>query len=538
MVRRRTAGASVVTPGNKHGNSDGNRPGRPDRRRRRSVSRRTATGKSTVASRSHAEFRIGSVASATAGVGSARPGRGGDSRQRGRVRTTADRVRGGAGRAARAGARRSRRRSSRCGGGSRTRPSGCAPSRSACSRPRASWPRPSPRTRSSPTPCARRASTSPRCAKRSRSSPSRRRPTARCSARNDDGTVDVFSGGRKMRVAVHPDLDDDELRPRAPRSCSTSRSTSCWPAAPRSTGEVVTFKEVLDDGDRALIVGRADEERVAELADDAQGPQAPRRRHRAAWTPARACCSRSCPGPRSRSSCSRRCPTSPTTTSAASTARSSRSPTRSSCRSCTSELFAELQAAGAEGHPALRPARLRQDAHRQGGGQLAGQEGGRGQRRQAGPQLLPQHQGPRAAQQVRRRDRAPDPPRVPAGPGEERGGLAGHRLLRRDGLAVPHPRHRHQLRHGVHDRAAAAGRDRRRRDAEERHRDRRLQPRGPHRPGHPAPGPPRREDQDRAPQRGGRGPDLRPLPHRRPAPRRRRGRRRSAAATATRPCRR
>ena len=53
-----------------------------------------------------------------------------------------------------------------------------------------------------------------RCARRSTSSPSRRRPTARCSARNDDGTVDVFSGGRKMRVAVHPELDGDELRPR------------------------------------------------------------------------------------------------------------------------------------------------------------------------------------------------------------------------------------------------------------------------------------------------------------------------------------
>ena len=73
-----------------------------------------------------------------------------------------------------------------------------------------------------------------------------------------------------------------------------------------------------------------------------------------------------------------------------------------------------------------------------------------------GPQLLPQHQGPRAAQQVRRRDRAPDPPRLPAGPGEVRGGLAGHRLLRRDGLAVPHPRHRHQLRHGVDDRARSS----------------------------------------------------------------------------------
>src|SRR5437762_10321356 len=29
--------------------------------------------------------------------------------------------------------------------------------------------------------------------------------------RNDDGTVDVFSGGRKMRVSVHPDLNEDDL---------------------------------------------------------------------------------------------------------------------------------------------------------------------------------------------------------------------------------------------------------------------------------------------------------------------------------------
>src|SRR5581483_9820129 len=37
------------------------------------------------------------------------------------------------------------------------------------------------------------------------------------------------------------------------------------------TGEVVTLKEVLEDGLRALIVGRADEERVAELADSLHG---------------------------------------------------------------------------------------------------------------------------------------------------------------------------------------------------------------------------------------------------------------------------
>ena len=78
--------------------------------------------------------------------------------------------------------------------------------------------------------------------------------------------------------------------------------------------------------------------------------------------------------------------------------------------------------------------------------------------------VLPQHQGPRAAQQVRRRDRAPDPADLRAGAGEVRGGRARHRLLRRDGLAVPHARHRHLVRHREHDRAAAARRDRRRRE--------------------------------------------------------------------------
>ncbi len=54
-----------------------------------------------------------------------------------------------------------------------------------------------------------------------------------------------------------------------------------------------------------------------------------------------------------------------------------------------------------------------------------------------------------------------------------------------------------------HDRPAAAQRDRRRRGPRERHRHRRLEPRGHDRPGDPAPGPPRREDQDRAPRRRG-----------------------------------
>ena len=66
-------------------------------------------------------------------------------------------------------------------------------------------------------------------------------------------------------------------------------------------------------------------------------------------------------------------------------------------------------------------------------------------------------------------------------------------------------------------RAAAAVRDRRRRAAGERHRHRRLQPRGHDRPGDPAAGPAGREDQDRAPRRRERAGHLQQVPHPRAA---------------------
>jgi proteasome-associated ATPase len=89
-------------------------------------------------------------------------------------------------------------------------------------------------------------------------------------ARNDDGTVDVFSGGRKMRVAMHPDLDDEELLRGA--EVVLNESLNVVLARGREiAGEVVTLKELFDDGRRALIIGRADEERVVELVEELMG---------------------------------------------------------------------------------------------------------------------------------------------------------------------------------------------------------------------------------------------------------------------------
>src|SRR6267378_5188263 len=89
-------------------------------------------------------------------------------------------------------------------------------------------------------------------------------------ATNDDGTVDIFTAGRKMRVALHPELDADELR----RGQEVVLNESLNVVLARSSevaGEVVTFKEMLEDGTRAFVVGRADEERICELGESLIG---------------------------------------------------------------------------------------------------------------------------------------------------------------------------------------------------------------------------------------------------------------------------
>jgi proteasome-associated ATPase len=91
-------------------------------------------------------------------------------------------------------------------------------------------------------------------------------------AHNDDGTVDVFSGGRKMRVALHPELANQGVSD-LQRGAEVVLNESLNVVMARShevAGDVVTLKEVLEDG-RAIILGRADEERVVEVAEHLAG---------------------------------------------------------------------------------------------------------------------------------------------------------------------------------------------------------------------------------------------------------------------------
>ncbi|MGH9109993.1 MAG: proteasome ATPase [Acidimicrobiales bacterium] len=85
-------------------------------------------------------------------------------------------------------------------------------------------------------------------------------------APNDDGTIDVFSGGRKMRVALHPDIDARSLQKGDEVVLNESLNVVLARDGERA-GEVVTLKEILADARRVLVFARADEERVAELSD-------------------------------------------------------------------------------------------------------------------------------------------------------------------------------------------------------------------------------------------------------------------------------
>ena len=85
-------------------------------------------------------------------------------------------------------------------------------------------------------------------------------------AANDDDTVDVHVNGRKVRVSLHPDLLAEELEAGAEVVLNESMNV-VMARDPSSSGEVVTLKEVLSDENRALVTGRADEDRIVDLGD-------------------------------------------------------------------------------------------------------------------------------------------------------------------------------------------------------------------------------------------------------------------------------
>ena len=88
--------------------------------------------------------------------------------------------------------------------------------------------------------------------------------------KNEDSTVDILTSGRKMRVTVHPEIDLENLERGAEVVLNESFNV-VKVRTPEVIGEVVHLKEVLEDGVRAVVTGRGDDERVCELADSIRG---------------------------------------------------------------------------------------------------------------------------------------------------------------------------------------------------------------------------------------------------------------------------
>ena len=86
---------------------------------------------------------------------------------------------------------------------------------------------------------------------------------------NDDGSVDVVTAGRKMRVMPAPDLDADKLHSGAQVILNDALNV-VEVLDPDGTGQVVKVKDKLGT-DRAVVVSRGDEEHVAFLAGSLLG---------------------------------------------------------------------------------------------------------------------------------------------------------------------------------------------------------------------------------------------------------------------------
>ena len=85
-------------------------------------------------------------------------------------------------------------------------------------------------------------------------------------ANNGDGSVDASVNGRKMRIVVGPDIDPTELEPG--QELVLNESMNVVKALTfEKVGEIVMLKELLEDGERALVLGHSDEELVVRLAD-------------------------------------------------------------------------------------------------------------------------------------------------------------------------------------------------------------------------------------------------------------------------------
>lgn len=88
--------------------------------------------------------------------------------------------------------------------------------------------------------------------------------------RNLDDQFDVLVNGRKLRVSVGGNIDCDTIELGSEVLLNDSMSI-VEARHPEHAGDVVTLTKVLEDGIRAIVSFRGDDERVCELSDSLRG---------------------------------------------------------------------------------------------------------------------------------------------------------------------------------------------------------------------------------------------------------------------------
>jgi proteasome-associated ATPase len=86
---------------------------------------------------------------------------------------------------------------------------------------------------------------------------------------NEDGTIDVFTSGRKMRVNAAPEIDGARFVPGTQVILNDAMNV-VEVLEPDRQGDVVRVKDRLGE-DRVVVVGRGDEEMVATLGSSLRG---------------------------------------------------------------------------------------------------------------------------------------------------------------------------------------------------------------------------------------------------------------------------
>ena len=239
---------------------------------------------------------------------------------------------------------------------------------------------------------------------------------------NDDGTVDIFTAGRKMRVSVHPEVDVESIE----RGQEVALNESLNVVLARGRRDLRRGRgpqgAARGRATARSIVGRADEERVCELAGVAASARSCAPATTCSWTAAPGSLVERLPRPEVEELVLEEVPDVTYDDVGGLDDQIEAIKDAVELPYLYAELFLEHELQPPKGillygPPGCGKTLIAKAVANSLAKRVAEKTGNTGD-----PLVLPQHQGPRAPQQVRRRDRAPDPPDLPARTGEVGGG--------------------------------------------------------------------------------------------------------------------